>query len=408
MTISFTVSSPGKIILSGEHSVVYDKPALAGVIGLRTNVTFNETDNDTVKAVFDLFPDISPSYQLATINELLKKIQTKFNVVDLLNDLENGHDAFLALVQEFVLKNTQLDGISDEQKSVMHKIMTGIVYLLAALETNYAALNGIEPALNKGIQIEFKSQIPIGAGLGSSAAFGVCVAAIFYTYTLTHSQPNFVKTFIETASDEERILFNNSVSSWAFLSERIMHGTPSGLDNTVCTFGNVVEFTKNPKRFMNVALKSPINIMLVNTGVSRNTSEIVRRVQELKSIHTKLIDTIMDAMAALVDDVVQILENVEDRPEEENYLKLKRLFSINNNLLRALGVSHPVLEEIFAISERLGFSVKLTGAGAGGFAIILLPSSYANSEAFHNLCKELSHFETNVTTIGGLGMQLFQ
>lgn len=108
---------------------------------------------------------------------------------------------------------------------------------------------------------------------------------------------------------------------------------------------------------------------------------------------------------------------------------MKRLITINNNLLRALGVSHPVLEEIFAISERLGFSAKLTGAGAGGynnqiklktdtinklkhfdnrfrFAIILLPPTYAESDAFQQLSKELSHFETRVTTIGGPGLQL--
>lgn len=63
---------------------------------------------------------------------------------------------------------------------------------------------------------------------------------------------------------------------------------------------------------------------------------------------------------------MQILENVNEVSDEENYMQLKRLFYINNNLLRALGVSHPVLEEIFGTSERLGFCAKLTGAGAGG------------------------------------------
>lgn len=62
----------------------------------------------------------------------------------------------------------------------------------------------------------------------------------------------------------------------------------------------------------------------------------------------------------------QLLENKASSSDEENYEKLKRLFTINNNLLRALGVSHPVLEEIFSISERWGFGAKLTGAGGGG------------------------------------------
>lgn len=260
-----------------------------------------------MKANFDLFPQISPIYQLSTLNTLFKSIQSKFNAVDLLNELDEQHDAFLALIQQFVQENTKFeDGTTDEHKSMLLKIMTGILYLLSALETHYAASNGLEPALNNGFTIEFKSQIPIGAGLGSSAAFGVCVAAAFYVYTLTHSQPNFVKTFNETASNDERLFFNNTVSSWAFLSERIMHGTPSGLDNTVCTFGNVVQFTKNPKRFIDIAQKSTINIMLVNTGVSRNTSEIVRKVRELKNDHRHLIDNILAAMGALVDDVVEV------------------------------------------------------------------------------------------------------
>lgn len=223
-----------------------------------------------------------------------------------MNELDSRHDEFLALVQQFVRENTHFDSISDEQLTLIRKIMTGVVYLLTALQTSSVDSNGIEPVLKRGFTIEFKSQIPIGAGLGSSAVFAVCVSAAFYIYTLSQVQPNFVKTFNGTASDEERQFFYNTVSSWAFMSERIMHGTPSGLDNTVCTFGDVVQFTKNPKRLLNVTVKSTVNVMLVNTGVSRNTSEVVRKVRELKDNHPKLIDHVLDSMGALVEDVVEV------------------------------------------------------------------------------------------------------
>lgn len=259
-----------------------------------------------MNAIFELFPGISPTYQLTTLNDLFKQIQSKYNVDDLLNELDKEHDAFLSLVQRFVRENTRINGISDEDLTLIHKIMTGILYLLTALQTSYASSNDTQPIIKKGFSIEFKSQIPIGAGLGSSAAFGVCVAAAFYAYKLSQAQPDFLKTFTESGSHEERQLFNNTVSSWAFMCERIMHGTPSGLDNTVCTFGNVVQFTKNPKRFLNVSVNSTINIMLVNTGVSRNTSEIVQKVRDLKNDHTKLIDSVLDAMGALVEDVVEV------------------------------------------------------------------------------------------------------
>lgn len=271
-----------------------------------------------MKAIFDLFPDTIPIYQLSTLNKFLIEIQTKYNVDDLLNELDDKHDEFLALVQQFVHEHTQFNDITDEQLKLIHKIMSGIVYLLAALQISHAASNGLEPSMKKGFTIEFKSEIPIGAGLGSSAVFGVCISAAFYIYTMSQVQPNFIKSFIDTASIEEREQLNNVVSSWAFLSERIMHGTPSGLDNTVCTFGNVVQFIKNPKRFINVAVESTINIMLVNTGVSRNTLEIVRNVKELRDDHTKTIDYVLDAMGALVEDVVEVSANNFD----QNILKM--------------------------------------------------------------------------------------
>lgn len=257
-------------------------------------------------ANFQLYPGICPTYQLNTLNQFFKEIQTKYNVSDLLNELNEKHDAFLACVQQFVKDNTHLNGVTDEQMALIQKIMTSVLYLLTALQTTYTSSKAVEPIIKKGFSIEFKSNIPIGAGLGSSAAFGVCASAAFYIYTLSQSQPDFAKTFNETATDDERQYFNNTVSAWAFLSERIMHGTPSGLDNTVCTFGDVVQFTKNPKRFLNVTVKSTINILLVNTGVSRNTLEVVSKVKALKDEHPKLIDHVLDAMGALVGDVVEV------------------------------------------------------------------------------------------------------
>lgn len=253
-----------------------------------------------------MFPGIVPVYKLSVLNEFIQQIQLKFNGADLLQQLDADHDAFLALVLPFVRDHTTLDGTSDEQKTVLHKIMSGVVYLLTALKICHAASNGTEAVINRGFVIKFKSQIPIGAGLGSSAAFAVCVSAAFYTYNQILIKRDFVKTFNETASNEEQLYSNNTISSWAFLSERIMHGTPSGLDNTVCTFGDVVKFTKNPKRFVNLALKSTLNIMLVNSGVSRNTLEVVRKVRQLKDDHSKLIDLVMDAMGVLVEDVVEV------------------------------------------------------------------------------------------------------
>lgn len=97
---------------------------------------------------------------------------------------------------------------------------------------------------------------------------------------------------------------------------------------------------------------------------------------------------------------------LEEEPSDENFEKLRRLFSINNNLLRSIGVSHPALEEIFAISERNGFSCKLTGAGAGGFAIVLLPNDYERLQSFTKLCDELKSksFDALATSIGGDGL----
>lgn len=204
----------------------------------------------------------------------------------------------------------------------------------------------------------------------------------------------------------EEFAFNDElltkISKWAFDSEVIMHEKPSGIDNTIATYGDIIKFCKGqePEK---IHLKRPIHIMIVDTAISRSTSRLVAHVAQLQETFPSTLNSIFDAMGHCVEDAVKVLAAEDD----EEYEKLASLFSINNNLLRAIDVSHPALEKIFAIGELHGFKAKLTGAGGGGCAIILLPSDYLELNNYANLCDDLtkSHFSWKKTMIGGTGVQ---
>lgn len=79
---------------------------------------------------------------------------------------------------------------------------------------------------------------------------------------------------------------------------------------------------------------------------------------------------------------------------------------MNNNLLRAIDVSHPELEKIFAAADKHGFKAKLSGAGGGGFAMILLgPEKEWTARGYEELKRDLQEekFELIETKLGGVG-----
>lgn len=307
----------------------------------------------------DIFPDQNTKFSLSAFNQFVHKIHSKYETENLPDGLR--HEDYLTEVNQFV-KKAAFEGKSDLSPNY-EKTVSAVVYLFAALLSNNTP-DGSEPELSKGLTLDFKSSITMGSGLGSSASFAVCVAGAFYVYALLQNQPDFLEKYHTTATEEEKGYMNNIISAWAFCSERIMHGTPSGLDNSICTFGNVVKFYKGAQ-LINIHLKSPINILLVNSAVSRSTAQIVKRVADLRNEYPALINHILDGMGELVENVEKVLED-DSLDDTQKYEKLKVLFTLNNNLLRAINVSHPVLEKIFMLSEQNDFGCKLTGAGAGG------------------------------------------
>lgn len=86
-------------------------------------------------------------------------------------------------------------------------------------------------------------------------------------------------------------------------------------------------------------------------------------------------------------------------------LFLQELIDLNQSLLCALGVSHPFLDKIVAVASASDLHAKLTGAGGGGCAFVLLPHTISDY-TLNALKEQLSILGFNHTEalLGGPGI----
>lgn len=377
----FQVSAPGKIILHGEHSVVYNKAAIAGPIGLRTYFNFEEkTSNDVI------------ILQYARLNLTAKLKISKAN--SLLADLDCNESLppmeFLEKIKKsknFILN--YLDFENDEDRKLSDKEEMAVCATLYIFNRILRAEK--IKVVEKGFIVKIDSDMSIGAGVGSSASYGVCLAGGFFMYSQILNNK-----FDENFKFNENAAICEKISQWAFDSEIIMHEKPSGIDNTICTYGKLIRFVRGQTPEL-VNMNGRIDILLVDTGVSRSTSHVVAKIANFKNKYSSLANSIFDAIGYLVDDVVNLLRGTRS----DKFQELSLLVSVNNNLLRSLDVSHPRLEKLFHIAESHGFHSKLTGAGFGGCAFVLLPHNYLELEKYSKLCVELkeNNYQTMATDI---------
>ena len=103
----------------------------------------------------------------------------------------------------------------------------------------YSYLCGSDPI---PLEIYIESDIPIGAGLGSSAALSVCLSAGLLTIQdlkKARNDNNLVDTMTNGCINGKRLKL---ICDFAYISEQILHGRPSGIDNTASTYGGLIEF----------------------------------------------------------------------------------------------------------------------------------------------------------------------
>jgi len=233
-------------------------------------------------------------------------------------------------------------------------------------------LSALQVARLPACQIRISSTIPVAAGLGSGAAVSVALLKA-------------LSAFLGHPLTDER------VSALAFEVEKLHHGTPSGIDNTVITYALPVFFQREqPTQTLQVG--APFTIVIADTGIPSPTAIAVGDVQRAWQADPGVFELHFNAIGEIVLSARQALEN-------GNPAALGPLMDANQNILEQMGVSSPELENLIAAARAAGaLGAKLSGGGRGGNMIALVDQA-KRDEVRHALV-EAGARRTIVTTIG--------
>ncbi|XP_063640965.1 mevalonate kinase isoform X1 [Pan troglodytes] len=387
------VSAPGKVILHGEHAVVHGKVALAVSLNLRTFLRLQPHSNGKVDLSLPNI-GIKRAWDVAR----LQSLDASF--------LEQGD--VTTPTSEQVEKLKEVAGLPDDCAVTERLAVQAFLYLYLSICRKQRAL----PSLD----IVVWSELPPGAGLGSSAAYSVCLAAALLT--VCEEIPNPLKDgdCVNRWTKEDLELINK----WAFQGERMIHGNPSGVDNAVSTWGGALRYHQG--KISSLKRSPALQILLTNTKVPRNTRALVAGVRNRLLKFPEIVAPLLTSIDAISLECERVLGEMGEAPAPEQYVVLEvraclqepgllsphhcprqwlcnlavlriprklahrgqdlplayavswaqELIDMNQHHLNALGVGHASLDQLCQVTRARGLHSKLTGAGGGGCGITLL------------------------------------
>jgi mevalonate kinase len=289
-------TAPGKIILFGEHAVVYGRPAIA------VPVTH-------VQATVTIEPSDQPGLTIRSID--------KNFVISI--DRAKPNDPLAAIVR------------------------LTIDHLGVPLPD---------------CSITIRSTVPIASGLGSGAAVSTAIVRAIW---------KFVGRDVISSNGRDNIS-PHIVSNLVYEVEKLHHGTPSGIDNTVIAFERPVYFIKGLP-IQTFKVHSPFTVIIGNTGVASPTKIAVGDVRQHWETDRSKYESLFDQIGSIAQAARAAIENGSND-------HLGPLMDRNQELLRQIDVSSPELEKLIDAAKRAGASgAKLVGGGRGGNMIALVDDS---------------------------------
>jgi mevalonate kinase len=294
--------APGKLILSGEHAVVYGRPALAMAVN-RNAQTFITMEGADGTVSFDLsnLQSGKESFTLRALREFHGRVQ-------------RNYEDFLA-----------------GRLSIRDVVRKPVDLFQFAFVT---VMDGLHLKMGGGVNVRLNSNIPIGCGMGSSAATILSVLRGLGHYYRVEFRPEWY-------------------ARYSLEVENMQHGKASGLDTYVSMHGGCVRFQNGEARELPLPR---VPLYIVNTGQpTSSTGEVVASVaQRFGAGHS-----VWDSFGATTGQMEKALVR-------DDLKAFQRSMRENHRLLAELGVVPGRVGDFVAEVEAGGAAAKICGAGAIG------------------------------------------
>jgi mevalonate kinase len=232
-----------------------------------------------------------------------------------------------------------------------------------------------EFSFKPSLSVNISSEVPDGAGLGSSASTMVAlVSALSRLKSLG--------------------LGTREVIDFAMVGEKEIHGRPSGIDVNICALGGVLLFKMGarPKR---LNLRRPVKLLVVQSGRKRRTKRLINRVSQTGARYPGIFGGLTRSESAL-----SLL--AAERLSAGDMIGLGRLLTYNHAVLSFIGASNARLDGLVDLLHALGCrGAKLTGAGGGGSVIAVAAEGKEKSTISELKRRGYDAFEASIP-VGGV------
>ena len=219
--------------------------------------------------------------------------------------------------------------------------------------------------------ITIQSTIPLASGLGSGAAVSTAIAR------------SFISAFGKSVDLQ-------TLNEIVFEVEKIHHGTPSGVDNTVIVYEKPIYFIRD-KIIEPFEIKHKFSLIIADTGHPAPTKIAVSDVRKLYETDKKNTVTTLEAIGKIAEEGRIALVSGD-------HCQLGVLMTQNHQLLRDLTVSSPLLDKLVEVAIQAGaLGAKLSGGGRGGNMIALVTAE--TQEAVTIALKKAGAINTFLTTL---------